>query len=141
MGRILSTAFLSISRLVLISLLSTSARCDEPEIWGKVIMKQPFDTGPFRQIRVPAWVQETTGCGYTLSGMDSEGAGRGGRAWRDDQRDGLRRPVLSLLRQQAPQEAQPACAAGPARARHRRVPEAGRPHPGRLSALPPGRGL
>jgi Hypothetical glycosyl hydrolase 6/Trehalose utilisation len=33
-------------------------------------MKQPFDSGPFRQIRVPAWVQETTGCGYTLSAMD-----------------------------------------------------------------------
>ena len=35
-------------------------------------MKQPFDTGPFRQIRVPAWVQETIGCGYTLSGMDTK---------------------------------------------------------------------
>ena len=47
-------------------------RGDDPEIWGKVIMKQPFDTELFRQIRVPAWVQETTGCGYTLSAMDSK---------------------------------------------------------------------
>ena len=31
-------------------------------------MAQPFDTQPFRQIKIPAWVQETTGCGYTLSG-------------------------------------------------------------------------
>ncbi len=45
---------------------------DEPGIWGKPIMRQPFDAGPFRQIRVPEWVQETTGCGYTLSGMDSK---------------------------------------------------------------------
>ena len=44
----------------------------EPGIWGEVIMRQPFDAAPFRQVRVPAWVQETTGCGYTLSGMDSK---------------------------------------------------------------------
>jgi len=48
------------------------ARGDEPGIWGEVIMKQPFDQGPFRQVRIPAWVQETTGCGYTLSGMDTK---------------------------------------------------------------------
>ncbi len=35
-------------------------------------MSQPFDTAPFRQVRVPAWVQETIGCGYTLSGMDTK---------------------------------------------------------------------
>ncbi len=44
----------------------------EPEIWGDVIMKQPFDRGPFRSIRVPDWVQSTTGCGYTLSVSDSK---------------------------------------------------------------------
>jgi hypothetical protein len=43
----------------------------QPEIWDKVIFKQPFDRSPFRQITVPAWVEKTTGCGYTLSGMDS----------------------------------------------------------------------
>jgi hypothetical protein len=72
MSRLLSPAFLPISWLALISLLSTSARCDEPEIWGQVIMKQPFDSGPFQQVRVPPWVQGTTGCGYTLSAMDSK---------------------------------------------------------------------
>src|SRR5436309_9909943 len=34
-------------------------------------MSQPFDAEPFRQVRIPAWVEETTGCGYTLSVMDS----------------------------------------------------------------------
>ncbi|HUY93481.1 MAG TPA: alpha-amylase family protein [Pirellulales bacterium] len=35
-------------------------------------MPQPFDARPFREIRVPGWVQETLGCGYTLSGMDAK---------------------------------------------------------------------
>jgi hypothetical protein len=48
------------------------AHAQEPSIWGEVIMSQPFDKGPFREIRVPPWVQETIGCGYTLSGMDSK---------------------------------------------------------------------
>ena len=30
-------------------------------------MAQPFDTEPFRQIKIPAWVEDTIGCGYTLS--------------------------------------------------------------------------
>jgi hypothetical protein len=47
-------------------------RGEEPGIWGEAIMRQPFDTAPFRTVRVPGWVQETTGCGYTLSGMDSK---------------------------------------------------------------------
>ena len=41
-------------------------------IWDKEIMSQPFDRQPFRQIKVPDWLQETMGCGYTLSGMDSK---------------------------------------------------------------------
>ena len=54
------------------SAVNASAR--QPEIWGKAIMPQPFDsaTQPFRQIAVPKWVSETTGCGYTLSGADRE---------------------------------------------------------------------
>ncbi|WP_422931261.1 ThuA domain-containing protein [Singulisphaera sp. PoT] len=35
-------------------------------------MTQPFDTQPFRPVAIPEWVQETVGCGYTLSVMDSE---------------------------------------------------------------------
>jgi len=43
----------------------------EPEVWDRTIMAQPFDTGPFRQVKIPAWVQGTIGCGYTLSVMDT----------------------------------------------------------------------
>ncbi|MFO0957471.1 MAG: beta-galactosidase trimerization domain-containing protein [Isosphaeraceae bacterium] len=38
------------------------------------IARQPFDAKPFRAVRIPGWVGQTLGCGYTLSGMD--GAGR-----------------------------------------------------------------
>jgi hypothetical protein len=57
--------------LTLLFLPMERAYGDQPEIWDSVILKQPFDRSPFRQIHIPAWVQETTGCGYTLSGMDS----------------------------------------------------------------------
>ncbi len=33
-------------------------------------MPQPFDTVAFHEIAVPPWVEETIGCGYTLSVMD-----------------------------------------------------------------------
>jgi len=39
-------------------------------------MSQPFDTKPFRAVKIPAWVQETIGCGYTLSGMDAAARAR-----------------------------------------------------------------
>ena len=42
-----------------------------PGIWEGPIMAQPFDVKPFHAVRVPDWVQETIGCGYTLSIMDS----------------------------------------------------------------------
>lgn len=42
-----------------------------PEIWGRTILPQPFEKAPFREVRVPAWVQDTTGAGYTLSVMNS----------------------------------------------------------------------
>jgi hypothetical protein len=38
-----------------------------PSIWGREILAQPFDKQPFREIRIPEWVQGTTGVGYTLS--------------------------------------------------------------------------
>lgn len=43
-----------------------------PDIWGRTILSQPFDKQPFREVKVPGWVQETTGVGYTLSVMNSE---------------------------------------------------------------------
>jgi hypothetical protein len=43
-----------------------------PAIWAEPVLKQPFDKDPFRPIKVPAWVQDTVGCGYTLSVMDGK---------------------------------------------------------------------
>ena len=40
-------------------------------IWDRQVMSQPFDKQPFHRVRIPAWVEETLGCGYTLSVMDS----------------------------------------------------------------------
>ena len=68
----LVAAFAWLASLVVIDYSAGLARGEEPSIWGDIIMKQPFDASPFRQIRVPAWVQETIGCGYTLSGMNSK---------------------------------------------------------------------
>ena len=48
------------------------AQVEPPEIWGREILAQPFDKVPFREIRIPQWVQQTIGCGYTLSGMGTE---------------------------------------------------------------------
>jgi hypothetical protein len=45
-------------------------------VWGKQIMKQPFDRRPFRQVNVPRWVRETVGCGYTLSVLDGKARAR-----------------------------------------------------------------
>ena len=47
------------------------AQPDDSGIWGAAIMAQPFDTVPFRAVKIPEWVKETTGCGYTLSVLDS----------------------------------------------------------------------
>lgn len=51
---------------------SPAAARDKPPVWDREVMPQPFDTKPFHRVRVPGWVQETVGCGYTLSGMDSK---------------------------------------------------------------------
>jgi hypothetical protein len=40
-------------------------------IWAETVLPQPFDKGAFRAIKIPAWVENTIGCGYTLSGMDT----------------------------------------------------------------------
>lgn len=44
---------------------------DKPTIWEAPLPLQPLDGTPFRPVKVPAWVQDTTGVGYTLSGMDT----------------------------------------------------------------------
>ncbi len=43
---------------------------------SQAIMPQPFDKGPFYPVRIPKWVRETTGAGYTLSGMDAAARAR-----------------------------------------------------------------
>ncbi len=45
-------------------------------IWAETILPQPFDTAPFRAIKVPGWVEDTVGCGYTLSVMDGPSRAR-----------------------------------------------------------------
>jgi hypothetical protein len=49
-----------------------SAELRDKTIWAEPLPKQPFDKTPFRPIKIPAWVQDTVGCGYTLSVMDSK---------------------------------------------------------------------
>src|SRR5262249_32760876 len=48
----------------------------ESRALGPEVMPQPFDRGPFRAVRVPEWVQDTVGVGYTLSGMDAAARAR-----------------------------------------------------------------
>lgn len=46
-----------------------TAQDKKPDIWGREILPQPFDKGPFREVKIPAWVEGLTGVGYTLSVM------------------------------------------------------------------------
>jgi hypothetical protein len=43
----------------------------KPDIWGDPLPPQPFDKQPFRPVKIPAWVRDTVGVGYTLSVMSS----------------------------------------------------------------------
>ena len=52
--------------------IEISSAQEKRDIWDDAIMKQPFDTQPFRQIKVAGWLHDTVGCGYTLSVMDSK---------------------------------------------------------------------
>jgi hypothetical protein len=64
---------LALLGILFIALAVTSAGAAGPSIWGEVIMPQPFDKEAFREVRIPEWLENTTGCGYTLSGMDTRG--------------------------------------------------------------------
>ncbi|GAC1335395.1 MAG: hypothetical protein NVSMB14_02760 [Isosphaeraceae bacterium] len=61
--------------IALPSIFADRAKAQEKPstIWGEEIMAQPFEKEPFRQIQIPKWVQQTTGCGYTLSAMSAAG--------------------------------------------------------------------
>ena len=50
-------------------------------IWDdQAILPQPFDKEPFRAIKVPQWLRNTLGVGYTLSVMSSEQRDRAAKA-------------------------------------------------------------
>ncbi|MFN0196114.1 MAG: ThuA domain-containing protein [Planctomycetaceae bacterium] len=57
-----------------LALFSTSIclAAEPSRVFDREIASQPFDKEPFRQIAIPDWVEDTLGCGYTLSGMNSE---------------------------------------------------------------------
>ncbi|QEH36030.1 Beta-galactosidase trimerization domain protein [Aquisphaera giovannonii] len=71
-----ATASLWVGLAAIASSFPCPAQEADPSIWGRTIMAQPFDSGPFREVRVPDWLEDVTGCGYTLSGMDSKGRER-----------------------------------------------------------------
>jgi len=66
------------------ALVSSSAagslRADEPNIWDQAISRQPFEAAPFRRVKIPEWVWDTVGVGYTLSGQNSEQRSRAAAA-------------------------------------------------------------
>ena len=73
------------------SLLPAISRAQEQTtIWDREILSQPFEKQPFQQVAIPDWLQDTLGCGYTLSVMSTRTARAGGEAWRAAERDGLR---------------------------------------------------
>ncbi len=47
------------------------AQNPEADIWGQVVLPQPHDKGLFQQVKIPRWLEDTTGVGYTLSAMSS----------------------------------------------------------------------
>ena len=69
--------------LLLFGLLVTPSLCRGQEALvfeDCPILAQPFDQEPFRAVRIPAWVEATTGVGYTLSGKSHEERARAVKA-------------------------------------------------------------
>lgn len=66
----MNRVFLSLPLSCVLSIFALAQ--EPPGIWGREILPQPFDTQPFREIRIPAWVEETVGAGYTLSVQSRE---------------------------------------------------------------------
>lgn len=65
----MTARFLPVCLSVLLALVSSISASEE--WWEAPTSPQPYDKSPFRPIRVPAWLQETIGAGYTLSGMNT----------------------------------------------------------------------
>jgi hypothetical protein len=57
-----------------------STRQADDAIWADAVMKQPFDKQPFRAVRIPAWLRQTAGAGYTMSVSTTEGRQRAAAA-------------------------------------------------------------
>lgn len=51
-----------------------------PSIWAERILPQPLEREPFHAVRIPEWVRQTTGVGYTLSVQSAEQRARAVRA-------------------------------------------------------------
>lgn len=71
----LTSRFAALILLVCLTAMPSLSNSEEPprsSIWGRAIAAEPFDKVPFREIRVPEWVQETVGVGYTLSVQNAE---------------------------------------------------------------------
>ncbi|HET6422208.1 MAG TPA: alpha-amylase family protein, partial [Planctomycetaceae bacterium] len=62
---------LRLSVILAIGFTTGSLAAQDHKLWDGKVMPQPFERQPFHRIRIPAWVQDTIGCGYTLSGMDT----------------------------------------------------------------------
>jgi hypothetical protein len=71
--RPIRNAFCAIVGVLSILPIPANAQEKTVGIWDETIMAQPFDVRPFRQIKIPKWVRETVGYGYTLSVMDAKG--------------------------------------------------------------------
>ncbi len=56
---------------VLVIICAPECHAADPKVFDGTIMPQPFEKSPFQQVHIPAWVQDLTGAGYTLSVMDS----------------------------------------------------------------------
>jgi hypothetical protein len=50
---------------------STASAQAPQKIWDREIAAQPFDRQAFHQVAIPDWLQDTLGCGYTLSVMNT----------------------------------------------------------------------
>ncbi|MFO0938892.1 MAG: alpha-amylase family protein [Gemmataceae bacterium] len=56
----------------MVTLLQATQAADPiKDIFGPPLPPQPFEKSPFRPVVIPSWVRNTTGVGYTLSGMNS----------------------------------------------------------------------
>ncbi len=63
---------LIVSCLLFLETSSPLLAAEPAVVWDREILSQPFDQQPFRQIAIPSWVQDTLGCGYTLSVMNTQ---------------------------------------------------------------------